>query len=191
VGRTLQVFNRFRVTRDFEAGKPWLLRFFDQIRFYPVAGEELLEMRAAFAAGRLALKTEEEVFDLARYNRSLSDNAASIAEFKDRQQLAFDAERRSWAAQGLASFSAADEATTSVDDAIPEGSAGASSSVPGSLWKLEARPGQRVRLGQRLAVIESMKMEIAVLSPRDGVVSEVRATEGMTVAAGQALIVVT
>jgi urea carboxylase len=35
VGRTVQMWNRFRAPADFQ--QPWLLRFFDQIRFYPVA----------------------------------------------------------------------------------------------------------------------------------------------------------
>ena len=38
VGRTCQMWNRFRETPAFPRGKPWLLRFFDQIRFYPVGG---------------------------------------------------------------------------------------------------------------------------------------------------------
>ena len=40
---------------DFTAGKPWLLRFFDQIRFYPVEAEELLQMREDFSHGRFQL----------------------------------------------------------------------------------------------------------------------------------------
>jgi urea carboxylase len=36
VGRTCQMWNRFHETADFAAARPWLLRFFDQIRFYPV-----------------------------------------------------------------------------------------------------------------------------------------------------------
>jgi hypothetical protein len=51
VGRTLQVYNRFRSTRDFVPGTPWLLRFFDQIRFYPVEAKELLDLRARFLHG--------------------------------------------------------------------------------------------------------------------------------------------
>ncbi|RTL55728.1 MAG: 5-oxoprolinase/urea amidolyase family protein, partial [Rhodocyclaceae bacterium] len=38
VGRTVQMWNRHKQTADFS--KPWLLRFFDQIRFYPVSQEE-------------------------------------------------------------------------------------------------------------------------------------------------------
>jgi urea carboxylase len=41
VGRTVQMWNRHRTTREFEAGKPWLLRFFDEIRFYEVSEAEL------------------------------------------------------------------------------------------------------------------------------------------------------
>ncbi|MEC8428821.1 MAG: urea carboxylase, partial [Pseudomonadota bacterium] len=39
VGRTLQMWNRYRETKEFE--QPWLLRFFDQIRFYEVSSDEL------------------------------------------------------------------------------------------------------------------------------------------------------
>lgn len=46
VGRTIQMWNRWRSTDAFEPGKPWLLRFFDRIRFFPVSGEELLEARS-------------------------------------------------------------------------------------------------------------------------------------------------
>src|SRR3546814_4562937 len=38
VGRTLQMWNRYRALEAF-GGQPWLLRFFDQIRFYPVSAE--------------------------------------------------------------------------------------------------------------------------------------------------------
>jgi urea carboxylase len=47
-GRTIQVWNTHRQTDAFVDGKPWLLRFFDQIRFYPVSAEELVEWRRDF-----------------------------------------------------------------------------------------------------------------------------------------------
>jgi hypothetical protein len=52
VGRTLQMWNRFRRTAEFEAGKPWLLRFFDPIRFYPLTAAELERIRRDFPLGR-------------------------------------------------------------------------------------------------------------------------------------------
>ena len=48
VGRTVQMWNRYRQTDDFVDGKPWLLRFFDQIRFYPVSESELIGATQGF-----------------------------------------------------------------------------------------------------------------------------------------------
>ncbi len=62
VGRTCQMWNTYKVTADFAAGKPWLLRFFDQIRFYPVSGAELLEFRADFLHGRARLDIRDRRF---------------------------------------------------------------------------------------------------------------------------------
>src|SRR5579883_950547 len=56
VGRTVQMWNPWRSTREFEPGKPWLLRFFDQIRFYPVEAEELLDLRDRFLHGKFSLE---------------------------------------------------------------------------------------------------------------------------------------
>ncbi len=41
VGRTIQMWNRFRHTESFEPGKPWLLRFFDQIEVARTTLEDL------------------------------------------------------------------------------------------------------------------------------------------------------
>jgi biotin carboxyl carrier protein len=47
-----------------------------------------------------------------------------------------------------------------------------------------------VEAGQRLVVVESMKMEIAVATPHAGVVEEVLCTQGAQVTAGQSLLFV-
>ena len=47
VGRTIQMWNPLKETEYFKHGKPWLLDFFDQIRFYPVSAEEILKDRQA------------------------------------------------------------------------------------------------------------------------------------------------
>ena len=64
VGRTVQMWNTFRTTKEFTPGNPWLLRFFDQIRFYPVEADELLDMRDRFPHGKFELKIEQERFRL-------------------------------------------------------------------------------------------------------------------------------
>ncbi len=187
VGRTLQVWNRFRQTRDFREGKPWLLRFFDQIRFYPVDAKELLEMREAFLHGRFELEVGEERFALAGYQSFLAKEADSIRSFKTTQQAAFDAERRRWAEADGRGEATAHRADTKPDAAVHDGAELVESHVHGSVWQVHAAVGARVRRGEVLVVLESMKMEIAVESPIDGTVLELYAAGGREVVPGQAL----
>jgi 3-methylcrotonyl-CoA carboxylase alpha subunit len=51
-----------------------------------------------------------------------------------------------------------------------------------------AKAGQVVQAGDRLAVLEAMKMEHALLAARDGIIAEVLVGEGDQVEAGAALI---
>jgi urea carboxylase len=61
--------------------------------------------------------------------------------------------------------------------------------VPGSVWKLAVTPGMRVAAGDVVVVIESMKMEMQVIAPVDGIVHEVCCAEGRAVPLGHTLIV--
>jgi urea carboxylase len=192
VGRTLQVYNRFRSTAQFAPGTPWLLRFFDQIRFFPISAEELLEQREAFPYGKVEVRIEEGTFRLRDYERFLAENQASIGAFKLQQQTAFEGERQRWIENGQLSFSSdAQSGTGSGADMaeLPPGTEPVESHVPGSVWKLEVKAGERVKRGQTLLVVESMKMEIAVESPSDGVIVELLVGEGRAVAPGQRVAV--
>ncbi|MGI3168187.1 biotin carboxylase N-terminal domain-containing protein [Pseudooceanicola sp. C21-150M6] len=60
--------------------------------------------------------------------------------------------------------------------------------MPGLVKVLTAAPGQTVSAGDRLAVLEAMKMEHGLTAPRDGVVAEVLVSEGAQVEAGAPLI---
>ena len=95
VGRTVQVWNRFRRAGLF-AEQPWALRFFDQIEWYPVSAEELLDLRAETEAGRGHVDVTDGWFDYGAYTRFLAANAASIAAFRARQAAAFEAEKERW-----------------------------------------------------------------------------------------------
>jgi urea carboxylase len=192
VGRTVQMWNRYRQTDSFRDGKPWLLRFFDQIRFYEVTEEELLRQRQDFPLGRFDVRIEETTFSLADYNRFLADEAESIAVFKERQQGAFHAERERWAASGQASFIAEEaSANEAMASDLPEGSEYLTAAVPGSVWKIAVPQGERVKEGEVIAIFESMKMEIPLAATRAGVITEWLVGEGMPVNAGQAIAVFT
>ena len=60
--------------------------------------------------------------------------------------------------------------------------------MPGLVRVVDAKVGQTVTKGDRLAVLEAMKMEHSLLAARDGVVAEVLAQAGDQVEAGVALV---
>jgi urea carboxylase len=191
VGRTLQMWNRYRVTPEFS--QPWLLRFFDQIRFFPVSEDELLRIRRDFPLGRYSLQIEETRFRLREYNAFLRENAASVDAFRHRQRAAFDEERERWAAAGQALFVGDADATAvpmESSDAPAPGTVAVAAQVSGNVWKIEVQEGEQVTAGHVLLIIESMKMEIAVVAPADGQVQRLTCAEGTGVAAGQRLLLI-
>jgi len=188
VGRTVQMWNRHKATQDFPAGKPWLLRFFDQIRFFPVSEKELLRMREDFPLGRYRLRVEDTVFSLAQYNSFLKDNAESIVAFTERRQAAFDAEREQWRESKLAEYVDAPAAGGAALDMPVDGRIVASH-LSGNIWKIPVKVGDQVREGDALVIVESMKMEFAVAAPAAGTVKQILCSEGAQVSAGQTLVV--
>ncbi len=192
VGRTLPIWNTYRSTQDFKDGKPWLLRFFDQVRYYPVAADELLEMREDFRAGRFNLQVEETVFRLNDYHHFLAQNADSIAAFKATQQSAFEAEREQWRINGQAEYvSEADSSTAPPEDVeMPPGALAVNAPTSGVVWKINVQEGDEVRKDDVLLIIEIMKTEFALQSPCDGVVHRLACSESQMVSTGQQLAVV-
>ena len=192
VGRTVQMWNRYRQTKDFKEGKQWLLRFFDQIRFYEVTREELAQWREDFPLGRVNLRIEETTLKLREYQQFLEKNRDEIQAFKQKQQAAFDAERQRWEETGLASFEQQLPDEASGSDApfdIPAGCIAVASSVTSSVWKISVKPGDRVEPGDELVVLEAMKMEIPIESDEEGVVEEILCSQGSSVHAGQTLLI--
>ncbi|RMU86250.1 Urea amidolyase-like protein [Pseudomonas coronafaciens pv. porri] len=189
VGRTLQMWNRYRDVAAFE-GKPWLLRFFDQIRFYPVSADELLRIRRDFPLGRFALHIEHSTLNLADYQSFLAREADDIAAFRAQQQSAFNAERERWIANGQADFQSDEGVAPDIEELpLQAGHQGIDSHIAGNLWQVQVQPGERVEAGDVLVILESMKMEIPLLAPVAGVVREVRVQPGSAIRAGQRVVV--
>jgi biotin carboxyl carrier protein len=65
-----------------------------------------------------------------------------------------------------------------------------SAPMPGKVVKVLVQPGDAVRAGQGVAVVEAMKMENELRAPRDGVVREVRVAAGQTVELQETLVVI-
>lgn len=187
VGRTLQMWNRYRQTPDFT--QPWLLRFFDHLKFYPVSEAELAQIREDFPLGRFTLKTEPKTFSLQEYEAFLAQHSAEIQQFTQQREGAFQEELARWQATGQAVSEVSDAHQSAPTQlALAAHEQAVESPVTGTIWQCCVQPGETVTAGQPLFVLESMKMEIEVVAEVAGVVSQLPHTaQGHPVVAGDFL----
>lgn len=186
-GRTIPVWNRWHRTADFS--QPWLLRFFDQLRFYPVSAEELLRLREDVPLGRHKLEITESIFRFADYETFLELHADEIEAFRRSQQLAFQDERMRWEKAGISMDLDVGETLDEQELQIPEGHITIDSPVSGSVWKIHAAVGMRFSCLEHLMILEAMKMEIPLEPDSHIEVVEILVIEGTSVKAGQPLII--
>lgn len=189
VGRTVPIWNKFLKNPVFHAGEPWLLRFFDQVRFYPVSEAELDQFREDFREGRATVRIEQEVFDYAQYQQFLLDNESSISRFKAKQAEAFKAEVALWSEEVTTTEPAAAPQADSIE--LQDGQVLVEADLSGSIWKLLVEPGQSVQEGETLLIVEAMKMEVHVTAPMAGKVERMACQTGRAVSSGDALLVLT
>ncbi len=186
VGRTVQMWNSLRETDNFKKGKPWLLNFFDQLKFYPVSAEEILQYREDFLRGKFKVEIEETTFNLGEYKKFLEEIKESSKAFKDHQEASFEAERQRWKEQGLDEFvSEHHEAAAIVEEELTEGCEAVRTNIPGSVWKVLVQEGEEVKEGQELMILESMKMEFPITSEFTGQAQKLYLSPGDQVSAGQ------
>ncbi len=189
VGRTSQVWNRYHKTNDFK--QPWLLRFFDQIKFYEVSPEELAHIREALPKGQVSLKIEETQFSLNEYQIFLDKNETEMTEFVDSREIAFEEELTRWKENGQLTFEQVEaENTDSNEFTLPENCQAIDSPVSGSVWQCKVKPEDNVKAGDVLMILESMKMEIEIHATQNGTVHSVLKQQGQSVSAGQPLVII-
>ena len=187
VGRTLQMWNRYRQTKEFK--QPWLLNFFDQIRFYEVSTDELQKIRRDFPQGRYSIKIEESNFSLSEYQEFIAANQDSIATFTAQREQAFEEELARWHANGQFNYVQEEIAEENEEAELPDDAIRVDSSVSGSVWQTQVKIGQRVNAGDVLLILESMKMEINITASCAGKVTHLLKADGARVQAGQTLVV--
>ena len=70
------------------------------------------------------------------------------------------------------------------------GAHGLIASMPGKVVRVLAREGDTILAGQGIVVVEAMKMQNEIRSPKAGVLKQLRTSEGMSVSAGEVLGIV-
>ncbi|MDO4748428.1 MAG: biotin/lipoyl-containing protein [Eubacteriales bacterium] len=68
------------------------------------------------------------------------------------------------------------------------GSTTVESPMPGTILAVNVTPGQAVKRGDVLLVLEAMKMENEIKAPADGTVASINVNKGETVDSGQTLV---
>ncbi len=175
-----------------EFTQPWLLRFFDQIRFYEVSHDELQQIRRDFPKGQYPIKIEESTFKLSDYEAFVDEHQKEIDEFVEHRNKAFNEELQRWIDNGQMNFdSTSQEAAPEEEDAMPEDGVAVESHVAGNIWKFMVAPGDKVKAGDVVCILESMKMEIEVTAPESGTIHALSRAEGLSVNAGERLLILT
>ncbi|OCF41469.1 urea carboxylase [Kwoniella heveanensis CBS 569] len=161
-GRTLPPWDAYASKPQFE--HPWLLREFDQVQFFEVDQEEFDDYYERFKTGRLHFDVQETTFDPAAYAKFVKsvegeteafvkkrNEATTLAMEEERQLLAAWREKQAKAAEELGEEGGADGEVLNVI-----------APMTSSVWKIQVSVGDTVKDGQTVAILEAMKMEIAV-----------------------------
>ena len=85
VGRTLPIWNTWQTSKYFKEA-PWLLRFFDRIKFESISENELSRIREAMLNGEYELRIENGMFSINEYNRYLETIKDEAERFKIQQK---------------------------------------------------------------------------------------------------------
>ncbi|WP_290523126.1 urea carboxylase [Alcanivorax sp.] len=187
VGRTLPIWNKHLKNKQFKDGEPWLLKFFDQVRYYPVSEAKLTEMRDAFRHGHLEIEITEEPFSLAEHRQFLEDNADSIAAFNEKRDIAYHEEVARWQNEDAAIESAM--LGTKTDIGKVDGHL-ISAEISGNVWKLLVEEGATVKEGDTVVIVEAMKMEFEIVANASGKVTGLHCQPGAIINAGDPVLVI-
>ncbi len=79
---------------------------------------------------------------------------------------------------------------TGAESGQTEGASEIKTAMPGKVVRILAEVGAEINTGDGVIIVEAMKMQNEMKSPKDGVIKEIRFAEGATVNAGDILVVI-
>lgn len=190
VGRTVPIWDKLTLGAH-SADKPWLLNPFDQVEFYPVSEAEIDRFTEQMEAGHFKVEIVDSVFDHEQYLHWVQDNLASIEEFQENQGGEKLEEFNRLIQVSNAELEAGKSGPTlSEDDKFSDDAEMVYSEYSGRFWKPLIEVGDEVKAGLGLIVVEAMKTEMVVVSPRAGKVVKICHKNGDMVDAGDLVVVI-
>ena len=212
-GLTIPCVDILGFKAGYSLSRPWLFEDFDQISFYAVSEDEYERQLASFRSGRYVYQVENCEFDMEEHNRLLAETRSEVQRIRERQRRAqqeMDVVERElmekWTAEkaegklpvdkveallaGLSRFKPIDSRTMLMIASDPTISK-VESPLSANVWKVMVSEGDVVKADTVVAILEAMKLEIAVRAEKkfEGLVVEkllVRPNE--VVKAGDALV---
>lgn len=171
IGRTIPIWNTY--------GKiPWLLQFFDHVKFYLVDDDELIEKRKLYSLGKFKLEIENIMFSFKDYKNFIEKNKDSIFEFEVKHSINAISKKIDWNLyrnEGKVLNSCHEKKIENAEYVCKHLSdcSFIKSSTAGILYDIKVNIGDHVRKGQTIMQVELMKMNINVITPREGTVKTI------------------
>lgn len=174
LARTLEMWDPFGSKPGFDTTRPWLFEPFDKIKFYEVGVEEYDSLARDFAAGTYEWQVSPSTFDVRQaYERFQHElRSSDMVAYREGQRKGLEEQdqlERELYAEWKAEVAAA-EAADAEDSAALQDDADTlvvSSPMAANVWKVEVSPGDVLKSGQTVAILEAMKMEVKVAAPQD------------------------
>eukprot|EP00941_MAST-03F_sp_MAST-3F-sp1_P002360 g2360.t1 len=200
VGRSLPIWNTYAINESFASARPWLLRMFDQVRFYEVSDDELESMIEPFRNGVIDIDIEEKDFSLSEYNDFIKkpDVIAETEVFLERQKIATDIElekeKMYWQKEKLqpkeetSTSSNVEESTLQLID--HEGYDVVSADFTANVWAVNFESGSHVEKGDTVLVLECMKMEHEIVANASGILTDILVKTGEIANQGRPLFII-
>ncbi|SNX83833.1 probable methylcrotonoyl-CoA carboxylase biotin carboxylase chain [Melanopsichium pennsylvanicum] len=209
LGRTLPCWSTFGDKPGFTHKRPYLFENFDTIQFEKVDQSTYDQALREFDAGIYQWKVKDTIFDVTQQSSFLDSIQQATDEFRKQQAISLaKAEQKEeklfaeWQAEVQAaekrkadgqSFSSR---TDQADDVKLEDFANdakaipITSSVAANVWKVLVSKGEKVEPGQKVAILEAMKMEIDIVVPQGcTLIKAVLKPPGSSVDPGEAILV--
>lgn len=190
VGRTVPIWDKLSLGVHSPNAKPWLLSPFDQVEFYPVSEAEVDKFSEEMNAGKFEVDIVDSVFDHTKYLEWVQENSKQIEEFQKTQGGDKMEEFNRLIQVSNADLAKSDGPKLSEEDKFGENAEMVYSEYSGRFWKPLVSVGDEVTEGQGLVVVEAMKTEMVVVSPKAGKVVKIFHKNGDMVDAGDLVVVI-
>ncbi|KAN0093515.1 Allophanate hydrolase subunit 2 domain containing protein [Hyaloscypha variabilis] len=186
IGRTVPIWDRWAAAKGKE--RMWMFEVFDRIRFYSVSEETLDEARESETTDNL-VKIEDGELNLADYEAWIKEISEEASETR---QLRLQTLKETGLVDELKQAYQSDSSHGGKEDegeVLNDKGMIVRADIAGRCWQCTIKEGDIVEVGQELISVESMKMEIRILTPRSGRIVRLLVGVGQTLDVGDRICV--